>query len=177
VPPLPTALSVGGGTYAGTILAIAADASKTWTSFTLAAVVTNTTYSIVQPEVYFKSGEQSSLKVEVTGTKTFEFGGSFLVTAAMTQLNEFKKMVDDRSQPKDEAGAYPKLLVKPNGTSQSVLATFKLAPVDWVFGSASYKYTQTAYEISDAKTQLSFESTTPETTQEYTLIVGLQKTF
>lgn len=157
------------------------DATKTWDSFAATFAVTYTAITNNLPTVFILYGEQSSIKIELNGTRTFDFGGSLAFSASSAQLTDFQDYVTDVSLPKvkDAAGAEvaAKSVVKANGTRNIFSTTFKLTPFDWIFGSASYKYTTLSVQMPNAALNLEFQKGTSEVTTEFTLQAGLSKTF
>lgn len=160
------------------VLSIAGDFTKNWESVSLTGTVTQTTKTDQKYEGYTPSGETSSLTLELSAVKTFSFGGNFTLAVTQNQLSEYRKVV---KLPKPEgAGAddpAPTVAVKANGTEQSVFVSFKITPLDWLFGLASYKTTTRSFDSIPPEAQVQFQNSEPETIAELAFQVGVTKTF
>lgn len=167
--------------FEGQTQVIAAQVKKNWALFTLSAGAKETLYALADPATYVKLGEDSSLRLEVSGVRTLEFGGNITVTLATTQFDAYKASVDSvASQTGDTGGTSAagggKTLVKAAGTRQEGLISFKVAPVEWIYGVVSYKATQQSFSGIDGKLEQNFEKTTAESTSEFKFEVGISKT-
>lgn len=172
-------------TYFGVTQVATLALTKTFDAFSANATATYT--SFVTDAAYVKSEEDSSIKVALQGTKSFEFGGQFAVTAATRQLTAYKARVDKLPDAPsatstaptttDPAAAPVKVVVPADGSEMIASVSFKMAPIDWLFGQATYTYTQRTFSVSDARYEASFQQVVGETVHELTLVLGLNKTF
>lgn len=166
------------GTTDATTMTITADATKTWESFSMTFAATQKTIENPFPQVYIFIGEQQSLKLELSGLKTFDFGGSFSLAAASEQLSNYQEVVPD---PKGATGEDGKTVIqvpaKGSGTRTTLTATLKLTPFDWLFGSISLKQTTLALSFSDQTLEPAIQRKTPEAILEQTIQAGVSKSF
>lgn len=172
--------SAFGIAYPPSTLSVAADIAKNWESFSLTGTVTKVSKEDQVAPEFLAPGETSSLKYEVSGTRTLSFGGNIGLTATMVQLDEYRSYFTDPDAPAAAEGStdpVPKRQFKATGTEQTVLLSFRLQPLDWAFGVASYSYKTRAFTGVDPKVDVAFKGVEPEISTELTLQVGLSKSF
>ena len=61
--------------------------------------------------------------------------------------------------------------------SSAIFTSFKITPLDWLFGLASYKTTTRSFDGVPAEAQVAFQNAEPETVTELIFQVGVTKTF
>ncbi len=162
--------------FYGTVQTIAANGTKNWETVSMTAGFTNITYDTGSPLVV-KIGEDQRTVLELSGNKSFDFGGSLTMTVQQATLAAYKKALDDKAAPADAEGPKPKVVVKGDGTEQSILTVFKLTPISWITGSLSYKYTMGTYNQTNAEYQKEFISSTADLITEFTMVISVSKTF
>ncbi len=172
--------SSAGISYPPSIFIVSADMTKTWETFSLTSTVTQQTKADQKIEGFTPIGEVSSLKVDVSGTKTLSFGGNITVTATMNQLTGYRRTFADPTAPPPAEGStdpVAQIPVSASGSEQTVFASFKLTPIDWLFGIASYKTTTRTFDGVDPKILAQFQTAEPETVTELIFQIGVTKTF
>lgn len=159
-------------------MSIAADLTKNWESVSFTGTVTQTTKEDQKYQGFVPTGETSGLKIDLSATKTFSFGGTAVFTVTQNQLSEYRKTVA-LPKPADaaEEDPAPSVQVKANATEQTVFTSFKLTPIDWAFGLASYKTTTRSFENVPPEALQTFQGAEPETVTELVFQVGVTKTF
>ncbi len=198
---LPPPGYLGAGLFFGVTQAISLSLTKTFDTFSLNAGVTYTIFA--PPAGYIKSEEDNALKISLQGTKSFEFGGQFIVTGGSRQLTGYKVQLDklpdapgtgttpppttppattppvDPTQPVDPTAppVTPKVAVPADGSETSLSVSFKMAPIEWIFGQATFTYTLRSFTMSDPRYEAAFDQAVGETVNELSLVVGLSKTF
>ncbi len=162
--------------FFGSTTTIVANGSKNWETGSVTAGFTNITYDTGSPLVVKTSEDQRTI-LELSGNKSFEFGGSLTLTVQQATLAAFKKAFDDKAAPADPEAPKQKVIVKGDGTEQSILTVFKLTPFSWITGSLSYKYIMGTYNQSNADYQKEFISSTADLVTEFTMVISISKTF
>ncbi len=157
---------------------VAADMTKNWESVSMTGTVTQTTKEDQKFTGFVPTGETSGLKIDLSATKTFSFGGTATFTVTQNTLSEYRKTIA-LPKPADAAAEdpAPSVQVKANATEQTVFASFKLTPIDWAFGLASYKTTTRSFENVPPEALQAFQAAEPETVTELIFQVGVTKTF
>ena len=158
------------------------DAAKTWETFSLKFSAALAMFEETRPDRGVMSGERQSMTIALSGTRTFDFGGSLDFGVTTVQLTDYTAVVDNLVDPKinvegSEDPVTPKILAKGNGSRTSASLTLKLTPVDWLFGSATYEQSTLAVAVGDPKAELGFQKSTAEVSQSMTLQAGLSKSF
>jgi hypothetical protein len=184
--------------YFGVTQAINGGLTKTFDSFSLNVSALYTT--LTPPAGYVKGEEDGSLKIMLQGTKSFEFGGQLIFSGAQRSLTAYKVQLDkvadkpgtaptqptpptqpaDPTQPpadQNATPATPKVAVPADGSETIGSLSFKMAPLEWIYGQATFTYTQRTFSVSDAKYQQAFEQAVGETVNELSLVLGVSKTF
>jgi tetratricopeptide (TPR) repeat protein len=162
--------------FFGTTTVITANGTKNWETVSMTAGVTNITYNTGSPLV-IKILEDQRTVLELSGNKSFDFGGSLTFTVQQATLAAYKKAFDDKTASADPAAPKQKVFVKGDGTEQTFLTVFKLTPISWITGSLSYKYVTGTYNQSNADYQKEFISSTADLVTEFTMVVSVSKTF
>ncbi len=163
--------------FFGTTTAMTANGTKNWETVSMTAGFSNTTYDTGSPDV-FKIGEDQRTVIELSGNKSFDFGGSLTFTVQQATLAAYKKVFDDKTAPTtDPPTPKPQVLVKGDGSEQIFLTVFKLTPLSWITGSLSYRYVTGTYNQSNADYQKEFISSTADLVTEFTMVVSVSKTF
>lgn len=161
--------------FRGTTTVIVANGTKTWETFSMTAGVTDTTYDTGSPLV-IKLGEDKRTVLELSGNKSFDFGGSLTVTIQQATLTGYKNTFPDKTAA-PEADPKPIVYTKAEATEQTVLTVFKMSPLPWLTGSLSYKYINASYTQSNAEYQKDFIQVVPDLSTEFTMVLSLSKTF
>ena len=175
-------LALLGGDWDGTTQIGTATLTRNWDSFSMTLDAIDTIYT-PSSSIYYMQGPASFLKFDLIASKTLDFGGSITATVSDIQMSGFSQAVNDPNAPAPAAGAPPsaapppQVQVSTSGTAYSGLLSFKLAPVDWVYGLVSYKYQDEEFSNVDPRVEAAFQAETPETTTTFTIQVGLTKTF
>ena len=162
--------------FFGTTTVIVANATKNWETASMTAGFTNITYDTGSPLV-IKTSEDQRTVLELSGNKSFDFGGSLTLTVQQATLASYKKAFDDKVASADPEAPKQKVFVKGDGTEQTILTVFKLTPLSWLTGSLSYKYVTASYNQSNAEYQKEFISSTADLITEFTMVVSVTKTF
>lgn len=171
--------------------------SKTFDTFSLSINGAYTAY--VADAGYARAQEDSAVQVGLTMTKSFEFGGQFSVSGSSRQLSQYKVELDklaetsgaapgttpatppaaDPAQPADPNAppVAPKVIVPADGSQTSATVSFKMAPLEWLYGQAAFAVSRSSFTTTDPKYQNAFEMAVGETTNELTITVGVSKTF
>jgi hypothetical protein len=152
------------------------DLSKAWESFSVALGVDQVSYT--PPSGQVKMGEDSSLTAELSGTQSFDFGGTFIVSGSMAQRENYKALLDDPKAPPKPDGTTGQSILVAAGTVQTIKASFKLSPFEWIYGLMSYSMSQYSYQISKGNhLEDKFQQNNAERTTTFTLELGLSKNF
>lgn len=170
--------------FIGTTQIVTASVKKTFDTVTGNVGVTNKTFT--PPQGYVAASDDTQLLVTFSLTKTFEFGGSFQLLGAMVKGAGGKKQYDfptdpanppPPADPNNPAPPAPKDLITYETNAQSITVNFKIAPLEWLFASASYSQTTNAYTLNKPQYELQFQKETPEIVSTFVLSGGVSKTF
>lgn len=181
----PPAISAPSSTFDGVVQTLTGTATKTWDAYSLVLTVSNAQYNLINSQYYLDGQEGQNLTGSVSLTKTLDIGGNITLTGSGAELGSFTQGVDDPNAPPAPTPApgaapatpTPQVVAKGNGTQYGVLASIKLAPVDWLFGLISIKYAHQDFSGIDPALLTEFQQATPENITTFKLQLGLTKTF